>query len=69
MAAEIIIYGKAGWPYTKEARKAYGDRARFIDVERDSEKLQEMLKLTGGVRNVPVLVEGGKATIGYGGTW
>jgi len=27
-----------------------------------------MLKLTGGVRNVPVLVEGGKATIGYGGT-
>jgi glutaredoxin len=33
----------------------------------DSEKLQEMLKLTGGVRKVPVLVEGGKAKIGYGG--
>jgi hypothetical protein len=30
--------------------------------------LQEMLKLTGGVRKVPLLVEGGKVTFGYGGT-
>jgi glutaredoxin len=36
-------------------------------VERDSEKLQEMLKLSGGVRQVPVLVENGRVTIGYGG--
>jgi len=26
-----------------------------------------MLKLVGGVRQVPVLVENGQATIGYGG--
>ena len=30
--------------------------------------LSEMLKLTGGEREVPVILEGGKVTIGYGGT-
>jgi glutaredoxin len=30
--------------------------------------LDEMLKVTGGKRDVPVIVEGGKVTIGYGGT-
>jgi len=29
--------------------------------------MEEMLKLTGGVRKVPVIVEDGKITIGYGG--
>jgi hypothetical protein len=29
--------------------------------------LDEMLKLSGGVRKVPVIVEKGKVTIGYGG--
>ena len=46
---------------------AYGGRAMYIDVAQDAEKLQEMLKLSGGSRKVPVLVENGKATIGYGG--
>jgi hypothetical protein len=32
------------------------------------EKLDEMLKYSRGVRKVPVIVEKGKATIGYGGT-
>jgi glutaredoxin len=32
------------------------------------ERLEEMLKYSGGVRKVPVIVEEGKATIGYGGT-
>jgi len=27
-----------------------------------------MLKLTGGVRKVPVILEDGKATLGYGGS-
>jgi glutaredoxin len=37
-------------------------------VKSDSKKLEEMLKLSGGVRNVPVIVEGDKVSIGYGGT-
>jgi glutaredoxin len=37
-------------------------------VKSDSAKLQEMLKISGGVQQVPVIVEGDKVTIGYGGT-
>jgi len=70
MAKEkVIIYGKAGWPYTEQARSAYGDNAKYFDVESDNKKLEEMLKYSGGVRKVPVIVEGGKATVGYGGSW
>jgi hypothetical protein len=28
-----------------------------------------MLKHTNGGRKVPVIVEGGKVTVGYGGSW
>ena len=66
---KVIIYGKAGWPYTEKARSAYGESTKYFDVESDSKKLEEMLKYSGGVRKVPVIIEGGKATIGYGGTW
>ena len=69
MAEETIIYGKAGWPYTDQALSAYGKKAKYIDVKSDSAKLQEMLKISGGVRQVPVIVEGDKVTIGHGGTW
>lgn len=34
----------------------------------DPAKLDEMLKLSGGLRKVPVLVVDGEATIGFGGT-
>jgi glutaredoxin len=37
-------------------------------VESDKKKLEEMLKYSGGRREVPVIVEGGKTKIGYGGT-
>ena len=30
--------------------------------------MEEMLEFTGGIRQVPVLVEAGKVTIGFGGT-
>ena len=70
MAKEkVFIYGKAGWPHTQKARSAYGDNAKYFDVEADSKKLDDMLKYSGGVREVPVIVEGSKVTIGYGGTW
>jgi glutaredoxin 3 len=50
-----------------DARSAYPS-AQYIDVLSDKTKLEEMLKLSGGARKVPVIVEGGKAKIGYGGT-
>jgi len=39
-----------------------------VDVKKDASRLPEMLKLSGGKRQVPVIVEAGKVTVGYGGT-
>ncbi len=69
MAGKVIIYGKAGWPYTEKARSAYGNKAVYFDVQADAKKLEEMLKHSGGRREVPIIVEGGKPIIGYGGSW
>lgn len=40
----------------------------YQDVITDSQAMAEMLKLTQGVRQVPVLVEEGRVKIGFGGT-
>ncbi len=69
MKVKIIIYGKKGWPFSQAARSAYGTDARYIDVLMERGKLEEMLKFSDGVSSVPVIVEGEKVTIGYGGTW
>jgi hypothetical protein len=37
-------------------------------VKKDAADLQRMLGYSKGGRNVPVIVEGDKVTIGYGGT-
>jgi glutaredoxin len=37
-------------------------------VKLDHAKLEEMLKFSKGARNVPVIVEDGKVTIGYDGS-
>jgi len=40
----------------------------YRNVEKDRAAMDEMLKLTGGHRDVPVILEEGKVTIGYGGS-
>jgi len=37
-------------------------------VIKDKNRLEEMLSFSKGSRKVPVIVEGEKVTIGYGGT-
>jgi len=39
-----------------------------VDVREDKDRLEEMLKLSNGERKVPIIVEGGRVKIGYGGT-
>jgi glutaredoxin len=39
-----------------------------VDVKKDKDKLQEMLKFSNGARKVPVIVKGENVDIGYGGT-
>ena len=69
MVDKIIIYGKNGWPYTDKARSAFGNSAIYVDVTTNTDKLAEMLQLSDGRRQVPVIVKNGKATVGYGGSW
>ena len=38
-----------------------------MDVGADLKKLDKMLSLSGGRRQVPVIVEGDKVTVGFGG--
>lgn len=40
----------------------------YKDVEHDRSALGEMAALTRGRREVPVVLEEGKVTIGYGGS-
>jgi len=40
----------------------------FRDVKADAQAMAEMLRLTQGNRRVPVLVEGEKLSIGFGGS-
>jgi hypothetical protein len=40
----------------------------YRDVKEDAQAMQEMLQLTQGNRQVPVMVEGDKISIGFGGT-
>jgi glutaredoxin 3 len=67
MADKIIIYGTNTCPFCNQAREAYGDRAVYVNVDEDPEKLKEMLALSGGKRQVPVIVEGEKVTVGFAG--
>jgi glutaredoxin len=71
MAEEVVIYGKDSCPYTVAARDDYAARGvpvRYVNVKRDSAGLDRMLGLTRGRREVPVIVEGGRVTVGFGGT-
>ncbi|MHB9074752.1 MAG: hypothetical protein ACYC6G_14645 [Desulfobaccales bacterium] len=40
----------------------------YRDVQEDSQALAEMLELTDGNRRVPVMVQGEKLSIGFGGS-
>jgi glutaredoxin 3 len=40
----------------------------YLDVEENPKLLPGMLKHSGGQRRVPVIVEDGKVTIGFGGS-
>jgi glutaredoxin len=40
----------------------------YRNVKKSEAHLGEMLKHSGGVRQVPVIVEGGRVSTGYGGT-
>jgi glutaredoxin 3 len=68
MEPNVIIYGTETCPFCKEAREAYDDRAIFYNVSDNPERFTEMLVYWKGEQRVPLIVDGEKVTIGYGGT-
>jgi len=65
----ILIFGKDSCPYTMAAVDAYRPKgAEYINVKKDPAQLARMLEYSKGQRRVPVIVEDGTVTIGYGGT-
>ena len=67
----VQIYGKGSCPYTNAARQDYrgrGYQVEYFDVKADQAAMTRFLELSGGERRVPLIVERGRVTIGFGGT-
>ena len=65
----IEIFGKDSCPYTAAAVDAHRSKgAVYINVKKDPAALARMLEYSKGQRRVPVIVEDGRVSIGYGGT-
>jgi arsenate reductase-like glutaredoxin family protein len=67
----VQIYGKGSCGYTRAARQDYearGWRVEYFDVKADAAAMARFLELSGGERRVPLIVERGRVTVGFGGT-
>ena len=71
MEEKIVIFGQDLCPYTTSARADFTRRKipfEYINVLEDDAGLARMLELTKGRRKIPVIVDAGKITIGFGGS-
>ncbi len=41
---------------------------RYFDVRKDAAAMKRFLELSGGDRNVPLIHEGGRVVVGFGGS-
>lgn len=67
----VLIFGKDSCPYTQAARDHYhskGTAVEYFNVKKNAADLDRMLGYSRGERRVPVIVEGDKVTVGFGGT-
>ena len=67
---EITIYTTPTCPFCKAAKEdldGKGIKYKEIDVFKDAEELEKMLRISGK-RLVPVIVDGENVRVGFGGT-
>jgi glutaredoxin 3 len=67
----VLIFGKDTCPYTQAALDHYRSEHKpfeYFNVKKNPSELERMLGYSRGRRSVPVIVEDGKVTIGFGGT-
>ena len=72
MAEPITLYGKPTCPHAFNARRELENRGveyTYVDVLEDKTALEEMLRVNGGLRRVPTIVEGDRVTVGYKGKY
>jgi glutaredoxin 3 len=43
-------------------------QVEYFNVKKDPEAMKRFLELSGGDRRVPLIVERGRVTVGFGGT-
>ncbi len=70
MDQKVTIYTKTGCPYCAAAKEDFQKRGiefKEINLTENPAKISEMVKLSSR-REVPVIVEGDKVTVGFGGT-
>jgi glutaredoxin 3 len=68
---KTLIFGHDLCPYTSRAREDFFRRKlpfEYINVLENDDALQRMLKHSNGRRQIPVIVEAGKVTIGFQGS-
>ena len=66
----VTIYTKPGCPYCTAAKEHYTSKGvafKEISVPGNAALIDEMLKLNGGQRVVPTIVEDGNVTVGFNG--
>ena len=69
--SEVKIYTKVGCPYCAAAREDFHKRGvafEEVDVHSVPGAAEEAKKFAGGSQRVPVIVENGKVTVGFGGS-
>lgn len=59
MAGEVIIYGRAGCPFTDKAIADYGEKAKYFDVQADSEYLhdKQLGAIFGGIQVLLLIIQ------------
>ncbi|MFH0812764.1 MAG: glutaredoxin family protein [Pseudomonadota bacterium] len=70
MEKGINIYTTPTCPFCKAAKEELdrkGIKYKEIDVSKDAEVLEEMVRISGK-RLVPIMVDGENVTVGFGGT-
>jgi glutaredoxin 3 len=68
--SDITIYTKPGCPYCAAAKddlQRRGVQYAEHNVKADQAALREMLELNGNRRQVPTIVQDGRATVGFNG--
>ena len=68
--SKVTIYTKVGCPYCAAAKKHFGDQGiavEEIDVHSVTGAKDKVNELSGGKNIVPIIVEDGQVTIGFGG--